>query len=309
MSRLVLGTAQFGLAYGITNATGRVSPGEAKAILDLAAEAGIDEIDTAALYGDSESTLGQLVPAHRGIVTKTSKIEAGMSDAEAVKLLEDTFAQSLERLETKSVKALLVHESEDLLGPCGPALWQAMSRLKAAGLTRQIGASVYTGQQIDALSALYDLDIVQLPFNVVDKRLIAGGQLDHLASAGVEVHCRSVFLQGLLLQEPAAIPDRFGELAAVVGKLRDIFNRYGLTPLEGLLAATLETTGNARLVVGVTSTRELEQMVAAEGRAALFFAGGGRLAEDLRGIAISDQRILSPALWGQLVDSKLSAKD
>lgn len=311
MSRLALGTVQFGLAYGITNAAGQVPEPEVRRLLAVAQQSGITTLDTAALYGESEAVLGRTLPGFPPfrIVTKTSKAAGNADDAEAVARLEASFAASLSKLRIGAVYGLIAHEADDLLGPHGEALYAAMTCLKEAGKVTKIGASVYTGAQIDALMQRFALDLVQVPFNALDKRLSEGGQLARLAKAGVEVHCRSIFLQGLLLQAPDAIPAKFGPLSVAVRQLHETFAHYGLSPLEGLIACVLGTPQIGRLVAGVTAKRELEELVAAEQRANAVLAAKPDFMAAIAEIRIDDPAILSPALWGQLAEPKDFKKD
>ena len=101
-----------------------------------------------------------------------------------------------------NVYGLLAHHADDLLVPGGRRVFEEMQRLLEEGLVRKIGVSVYSGQQIDSILELYTPDIVQLPLNLFDQRLLESGHLEKLKRRGVEIHARSVFLQGLLLIEP-----------------------------------------------------------------------------------------------------------
>jgi aryl-alcohol dehydrogenase-like predicted oxidoreductase len=304
MSRLGLGTVQFGMPYGITNACGQVPADEVSRILALSQRAGIGTLDTAALYGESEAVLGgALAQAGVGnafrIVTKTAKIGDWRSERDAIGTLTQTFTRSLRALRQTSVYGLLAHDADDLLGPHGPALWAELSRLKASGAVRKIGASVYTGNQIDRLLGCYDLDLIQLPINAVDRRLIAGGQLARLQARGVEIHARSVFLQGLLLARPEEIADHFEPLRESVAGLRAAFAKLSLTPLEGALAAVVQQREVDCILIGVTSIRELSELVAAADKAAAM--------ADVVGVeawAIADERVLSPHLWASPMQTR-----
>ncbi|WP_295843710.1 aldo/keto reductase [Tardiphaga sp.] len=297
IDRLALGTVQFGVDYGITNVGGRVAEDEVAAILALAAGAGIDLLDTAHLYGASEAVLGAIpMGARFTIVTKTPKFGACGSAAEAVALLHSGFEQSLAQLARDRVGALLFHDADDLLGPWGYSLWQAMGALKAAGRTDKIGCSVYEGAQIDAALDRYPLDLVQLPYNVLDRRLDEGGQLTRLSAARIEVHARSIFLQGLLLQDPAAIPPSFGPLADAVRAIHVWGAQAGLTPLEAVLAATLREQRIDRLVLGVTRVSELRAILVALACG----AGGGIDAPPPPPAPPINARYLNPAHWNYL---------
>jgi aryl-alcohol dehydrogenase-like predicted oxidoreductase len=289
--RLGLGTVQFGMDYGITNAAGRVQEEEVERILALAAEHGVRVIDTAALYGISEAVLGRAlqrdVPWR--IVTKTEKF-AGQSDAAA--RLASTLRRSLDLLRRDSIYGLLAHDAGDLLGPRGPELWDAMRNARSRGQVAKIGASIYTAQEVEGLLDRYDLDLVQVPFNAVDHRLVKSGALQKLSERGVEVHARSAFLQGLLLQEPAQIAARFGALSTAVDGLRQSYRAIGLSPLEGALAAVLQRPEIHCIIIGITSSTELTSVLAALQKSSQLAA---KLAIDRW--TIDDETILNPAKW------------
>jgi aryl-alcohol dehydrogenase-like predicted oxidoreductase len=296
VTRLGLGTVQFGLDYGITNANGKVGQAEAREILAEARRSGIDLLDTAALYGDSEQVIGEADPGHAfRIVTKTAKVGSAGDGETAARRVRERFDLSLRNLRAGSVDGLLVHDPADLTGPFGAEIWQELQSIRKRGLARRIGVSVYTGEEIDAILSRFEPDIVQLPINALDARLVRGGQLDRLAARGVEVHARSVFLQGLLLQSARDIPDRFVGLAERIGGLHEALNRAGLTPLEGALAAVLRLPAIARIIVGTTGVAELAAIVAAVRSVA-----DRRFDVDFDRWTIEDERILNPARWGTL---------
>ncbi len=294
--RIGLGTVQFGLDYGITNRHGRPSQEQADAICAVAAEAGMDTLDTASLYGDSEAVIGRSAPAAGlRVVTKTPKF-ADLADTDAaVARYRDGLARSLAQLRRSHVDALLFHDAGDLLGRHGDALWGEMEAAKARGEVGRIGLSVYNGAQIDAALARFPVEIVQLPFNPLDRRLIEGGQLERLAAAKVEVHARSLFLQGLLLQRPDAIESRFGALRDAIAELHDWARARNLAPLEAVLALALSESRIDRLIVGVTAASELHDIVSAveNGQRA-------QLKTDFSGSVALDSRHLDPSRWPEL---------
>lgn len=260
--RIALGTAQFGLDYGISNMAGQTQQSDVKAILTNAQYAGVSLIDTASAYGDAEATLGTCWPADHvfNIVTKTPKLVDGVSARET---LRDAFAASLSRLRARSVYGLLAHEAGDLLGPQGGELWDGLSALKNAGLVEKIGASAYSGEQVEALVAAFPLDIVQVPLNLFDHRLVSGGHLALMKDAGIEIHARSVFLQGLLLMAPDEVPSDMPTAKAHLAKLRNRLGRYGIGAIEASLGFALQQKEIDQIVVGVTSAEELDQVLAA----------------------------------------------
>jgi aryl-alcohol dehydrogenase-like predicted oxidoreductase len=275
MNKLGIGTVQFGQAYGVSNARGQVPASDAAAILKRAAEAGIDLLDTAANYGAAESVLAGLDTAPFRIVTKTIGLKNG---------LDAVIARARQSAEILKADTLLVHAAGDL---ADEKLWPALQRLKSEGVFRKIGISVYVAEGPAVLAARFKPDVIQLPFSLLDQRLWADGSLARLADMGVEIHARSLFLQGLLLMQ--SIPEK---LAAAAPRLKDIKSRItaaGSTPLAVALGFVLARPEIAIGLVGVTSAIELEDILSAAQRPLPDL--------DWPAMALHDERVLTPSLW------------
>ena len=276
MTRLGLGTVQFGQAYGVSNRRGQVSRSEAAAILARAAQAGVGVLDTAANYGEAESVLAALDTAPFRIVTKTITVKDGVPAVVA--------RARASRAALPCADTLLVHAAADLEDA---ALWPALQRLKAEGVFAKIGISVYVADDPAALAARFKPDVMQLPFSLLDQRLLQDGTLARLQGMGVEIHARSLFLQGLLLMEtpPLHLESAAPHLAALRTRLADA----GTTPLAAALGFVLARPEIAVGLVGVTSAAELEEILAA--------AAQPLPALDWQAFALKDERILTPSLW------------
>ena len=127
---------------------------------------------------------------------------------------------------------LLAHDAKDLLGTTGDAIWQTMEELRAEQRVVRVGASVYNGGQIDAMLQRYPIDLVQLPLSVLDQRLIQSGHLDRLAERNIEVHVRSVFLQGALLMSPDRLPPHLAGLRPCLEQISERAAVLGISPLQ-----------------------------------------------------------------------------
>ncbi|HET8747197.1 MAG TPA: aldo/keto reductase [Ramlibacter sp.] len=261
--QLALGTAQFGLDYGITNARGRVAADEARRMLQRAWDSGLRLLDTAPAYGHSEQVLGQVVSQPWRIATKTLPLRSAQLDAAAVARVDTAFRGSLARLGASAVDTLLVHHADDLLVPGGEALYRWLRDEQEAGRTARIGASVYDGEQVRALLARYRLDAVQLPASIADQRLLADGTVQRLQDAGVEIHVRSLYLQGLLLAAPAFVTARFPRQAAWAQGLHDEFRARGVSPVQACLSFFRAQPAFRVAVVGAASEEEVRALAAA----------------------------------------------
>jgi aryl-alcohol dehydrogenase-like predicted oxidoreductase len=289
--KLGLGTVQFGLDYGISNQAGRTPPEEVRKILEVAAENGIRVLDTAALYGTSEEVLGQSLPPDHAfdIVTKTPVFSDGCLSSDDARRLEETFQQSLSKMRQPGVYGLLMHNADNLLAKNGELLMGKMLDLKQRGLVKKVGASVYAGEQIDRLLQSYQLDLVQLPVNVLDQRLLAGGQLARLKRAGVEIHARSAFLQGLLLMEPDSLPTYFESAKAHLKSYRAYLREHGISPLQAALGFVVGLKEVDVVLCGINNHQQLEELIAL----AQPLPGFDRLMD----FAIDDPAILNPSRW------------
>lgn len=263
---LALGTAQFGLAYGITNTRGTLPDQMARDLLKSCARSGITLLDTAAGYGESEERLGRLLPPGSWrTVTKTAALRRERFEATDLTLFEDTFADSLRRLKRADVHGLLVHHADDLLVPGGDRLLHWLHEQRAAGRARHIGVSLYDGDQARALLERYRhmphvFDIVQLPASLADQRLLVDGTLDLLADHGIQVHVRSLLLQGLLLADEPFVEVRFPGKGAWIRRLHAWCAAHELSPLHACLSFFKSTPGIQVAVVGATCPAELAEI-------------------------------------------------
>ncbi|OYX32704.1 MAG: bifunctional regulator KidO [Caulobacterales bacterium 32-69-10] len=258
-TKLGLGTAQFGLDYGVSNSRGRMSEAEASAVLQVAALAGVSLIDTSAGYGEAESVLGRILPRPSPfrLITKTAPVTTGVDAVEA------RARGSLQRVGLETAEALLVRCGSDLLGPDGPALWDRLKALKDEGLFTKIGIAAQAGDEALGLARRFKPDLMQLPASMLDQRLIQGGVLSDIAALGVEVHLRSIFLQGLLFLPRDGLPAGLAGAGPRLSRIRRTIAEAGADPLQAALAFALSRPEASAVVVGVASAAELRAVLAA----------------------------------------------
>jgi aryl-alcohol dehydrogenase-like predicted oxidoreductase len=165
LRKLALGTAQFGMRYGVANNTGQPSISTVQSILEQAEGAGVLTLDTAHTYGDSEQILGRLLAnqSQFRIITKTLPILTDVVTKGSIEEVVAAFRRSLKRLRRSHIYGLLVHHEDDLLVPGGDRLWAWMQSIQESGLTDRLGVSVYSPQKLRAVLDRYPLGIVQAP--------------------------------------------------------------------------------------------------------------------------------------------------
>ncbi|MHA1535958.1 MAG: aldo/keto reductase [Alphaproteobacteria bacterium] len=260
IDRLGLGTVQLGLDYGATNRTGQPGPKTGRAIIDRACGAGIRLFDTAPAYGTSEALLGKALPDASDIRI-VSKLPPLTGDAGA--FVRGAIEATLSRLGRDRIYALLVHNPRDILGPRGEALADAMRAVQRQGLVEKIGVSIYHPIEIDRICRVMTPDIVQLPLSPIDQRAARSGVLRRLKDEGVEIHARSIFLQGILLAPAASLPAHFAPAAEAVGAFERAAEKSGIGKLRACLAFALAQPEIDRVIVGVNTTAELEEVLEA----------------------------------------------
>lgn len=289
VTRLALGTVQFGLPYGIANKDGQIPRSVAKAMLRLAASKGIDTIDTAIAYGDSESCLGEVGTRGYKVVTKLPAFPDGHGNVKG--WIQEQVTASLGRLKVSSVYGLLLHRSEQLAGSMGNVLFDSLQRLKEDGLVQKIGVSIYSPCELDALYPRYRFDLVQAPFNLIDRRLATSGWLSRLKQDGIEIHTRSAFLQGLLLMPRHAIPSKFAPWAELWDKWHAWCALNTVSAVQACLSFPLSFHEIDRVVIGADGVSQLEQTIGA--------ATGAEL-DDLPDLQCEAEDLINPARWSQL---------
>lgn len=286
MNRLALGTVQFGLPYGIANQSGQVGRDEVKAMLQLAAESGIDMLDTAIAYGESERCLGEVGCGAFKLITKLPCLPEACPDVGS--WVADQLAQSLSRLSVGQVYGLMLHRPEQLLSADGEEIFAALLALKKAGKFRKIGISVYSPNDLDALIDNFPIDIVQIPFNLVDRRMHHSGWLKKLKELGIEVHARSAFLQGLLLMSETAIPAKFSPWSDTWRQWHAWLLSHDVGAVEACVAFSLSFSEIDRVVVGADSATQLNEIILAAKKLVSY---------DFPDLRCDDENLINPARW------------
>jgi len=290
MMKIALGTVQFGLDYGVANEDGQVRATEVQQILSESKKSGIDTLDTAIAYGTSEEVLGKVGIDGFRVVTKLPSLPTNNGDV--FRWVRDQVEASLARLGQKKLYGLLLHRPEDLSGSRGGQLIQALADLKDVGIVQKIGVSIYSPDELEMVCKKINIDLVQAPLNVVDRRMETSGWLDRLKSDGVEIHTRSVFLQGLLLMERSKIPMKFSRWSNMWNIWQENLRELGVTPLEACLSYPLSLDQVDQVMVGVDSAKHLQDIISA--------ASSVDHVPDTSFMLSNDKNLINPYNWNHL---------
>ena len=291
MSKITLGTVQFGIDYGINSENGQVQPEEVRSILNYAHSQNIDLLDTAPAYGNSEKVLGVANVQNFKVVTKTRHFNNAKISNSDIGLLKKDFSCSLTDLRQESFYGVLVHNASDLLKSGAEKLYDHLQELKQAEKIEKIGVSVYDYSQLQSILDNFDIDLVQLPFNILDRRMIDSGMLSTLRSSNTEVHARSVFLQGLLLMSEQNRPDKFNRWSGLWKIWHEWLNDNQITALEATIRYAISMPEISKVLVGVDNKDQLKEII---------IASNGILPNIPTELHTNDINLLNPSNWGRL---------
>ncbi|MCH1913325.1 aldo/keto reductase [Leptospira noguchii] len=256
-SKIAIGTAQFGLSYGVSNQNGQVSFNESKNIMTSAQRFGINTLDTAVLYGNSETVLGDIGVESWRVVTKIGQL----SETDMEKQIHTELTNSLSRLKIKKLYALLLHRPEILYSKYGSHLLDIFNKLKDSGIIEKFGISIYSPDELERIPKGLKLEIVQAPLNVLDRRLEISGWLEKLKSGGCEIHVRSIFLQGLLLMTPLTRPRKFDIWKDLWKKWDQWLSESNLSALEACIGFIKTFSNVDKFVIGIESELQLNEII------------------------------------------------
>ena len=296
--KIGLGTAQFGMDYGIANRTGIVKKEEIEKILSFLDSEKMFLIDTAPSYGRSEEVLGELTRNYNNFIfsTKTHPIKNQEINIDHRKFLRDNLYTSLEKLNRETLYSLLIHDSNDLYKKNFNFLVEEMHLLKSEGLIKKIGISVYSPKQIEYIISHYKynntnlFDLIQLPFNVFDQKLLNTNLLLELKKQKFEIHARSIFLQGLLLMDINEIPNSFEKYKNHIRKYQNFVKTKGLTLLESAVIFSSLNKNIDTIICGVENLNQLKEIFKGTNSTGLKI-------DNFKDFAIDDDKLINPSNW------------
>ena len=288
--KLALGTVQFGLDYGIASTNGKMDTTTMTSILQQAWAKGIDTLDTAISYGESEKRLGMTNVKDWRIVTKLPEIPNDCANIN--KWILNQVEKSFLRLGITRISALLLHRPDQLLESNGVEIWKALQDLKQKNIVKKIGFSVNDCNQLDALWDSFQPNIVQMPYNLLDKRFLISGWMKKMNDAGVEIHVRSIFLQGLLLMNNSDRPEKFNRWKEIWEALDAWLLEYDITAVEAAISFAMDNPYIDKIVVGVDNVQQLEEI--------LSIILKRKIVHPPKSLHTSDVRLINPSQWNSL---------
>jgi aryl-alcohol dehydrogenase-like predicted oxidoreductase len=285
--KLILGTAQMGLDYGINNSVGKISVEESHKILFEAFSSGITILDTAEAYGNAHQVIGAYhknFPAHKfQIITKIPhNIDSNSFEIKIKEYIKDLYVNCLEVLMFHSFDSF-VNSKKNI---------DVLVDLKCKGHIKHIGVSVYTNEQLDFLLREDEISVVQLPFNLLDNINTRGRLIQQLKAKGKIIHSRSVFLQGLFFKNLNINNKIVQKLNSQLEVLKEITIQSNCSMEELALGYCLKQNDIDKVLIGVDSILHLDANLKAS-----TYSLSDKTIKTINTIKVEDLDLLNPSLW------------
>jgi aryl-alcohol dehydrogenase-like predicted oxidoreductase len=255
--KLVIGSAQLGMNYGLFN-NKKISVKEFKKIEKLVLKSKINFIDTATSYGESEKIIGNSKLKNLHVITKIKLPNKKNINIKSWLLKE--ISKSLSKLKIKKIYGVLIHNYKDLLGKHGKNYLFSLQELKRKNIIKKIGISIYEPQEIKKFWKFWKPDLIQVPFNALDNRILVSGWINILKKFKVKIFARSIFLQGLLINEDSS----FGvnkNYKIILNKFKNWCCRNDVSLIKGCMHFVKQFKNIDYLVVGFNNYNQLREII------------------------------------------------
>ena len=281
--KIIIGTVQFGLNYGVNNQNGIPDDKELEEIFDLAKKSSIDLLDTAPAYGNAQLRIGELSQNQFNIVTKFPKINSFTE-------LADSFNNTLKALNSEKIYGFIAHDAENLID--NPKYWNFLLALKQEDKVQKIGYSLYNPHQLNQLLEIgLKPDLIQIPYNILNRSFEEYFEI--LKGMGTEIHVRSVFLQGLFFMNPDRLPKKLESLSNVLRELNHISQKLKTDIATLALNFVAQNPKIDAVVLGVESTEQLQNNLSML-QSSLNFVS---VTNEIKLIRVQEEELLNPANW------------
>ncbi len=285
MNKIALGTVQFGMDYGVSNKRGKIPRDEVFEILNEAIKSGIDTLDTAYLYGESETVIGDFIKKYKKqfrLVTKSPDCK--------IEQIEDLFDISLKKLNIDRIYGYLIHNFQHYKE--NPEIWDILEKLKTGKKIQKIGFSLYYPSELEyILKKKLEIDIIQVPYSIFDRRFEPF--FNELKNRNVEIHVRSVFLQGLVFKNPEELVGHFAKIKEKILALNSLSMKYDI-PMGALcLNFAILNDSVDKVVVGVDSIENLKENISSLD----YLTNVRNILNELSQFKEDDEKIILPVNW------------
>jgi len=288
-NKLVLGTVQFGLNYGINNTIGKPNKETVAAILDLAYKNNIHLLDTAEAYGDSQEVIGNYhnaSPNKFQVITKYSAAQKSLPENITNRVKAD-----IRTLKVNSLYCYMFHSFADYKKHFNDFKKELLA-LKKEGIIERIGVSIYTNGELEELLTHEDIDVVQLPFNLLDNVNQRGNIIAKAKQKGIEIHTRSAFLQGLFFKNTNELPVNLLPLKENLEEINAISNECKFSINDLALSYVLYQNQIDRVLIGVETVEQMQKNILSSEKKL-----SPEVAKKIDSISVNNVNLLNPSTW------------
>ena len=288
-NKLILGTVQFGLKYGINNTIGKLKKDEVLSLMKVAYNSGIRILDTAEAYGNAHQLIGDF---HNKNDNLKFKIITKFPHKIKLSLIGTKIIEYLDLLHVKTLDVIMFHSFESFQS--NYKALNSLNELKSNGLINNVGVSVYTNAQLESLLNEDLITVVQLPFNLLDNSNVRGDLINRLKEKGKIIHTRSAFLQGLFFKSTNDKNPIVQELKTELELLNQISIGSNCSIEELALSYCINQKNIDNVIIGVDSISQLNANIKASG-----FQIKENALKTINGIVVKDLELLNPYLWNR----------
>ena len=289
LDKIILGTAQIGRDYGLDSNEQSKSKSGIKKIFDIAKKNQINFFDTAPSYNDNQKIIKSFITSNTKIISKISKIPQNEINNKSIEKVDIEFEKSLEHLSVNSIDILLFHSALDITKPNSNKIIEWINQKKKQNKINKIGVSAYEKKEIDMAIDTGLIEVVQVPINILDQRLIKNDYLLKIKSKKIEVHARSIFLQGLLLIDIKNLPTYFDNFKYDLKSFSNKLNILKLSRLEACITFINNIKEIDRIILGVKSDKHLKQIIKIMKKIKNDF--------NFNEFSINNEKLLDPRKW------------
>lgn len=281
--KIILGTVQLGLSYGINNSVGKPTLKNSLAILDQAFENQMVNLDTSDLYGESQDVIAR--SSHK----KDFKIFSKFS-------LEDNMSicthldQTLKTLGLEQIEGYSFHRIDDFFKF---NQMEEVVKLKTSGKCKYLGVTVYTNDQLRSAIESPFIDLIQLPLNLLDHEKMKEGLIELAKAKGKLIHIRSVFLQGLFFKKLHELTGNLKSLRKNLGQIHELAQKFGLSIEELALGYVLNLKNIDGVLIGVETVEQLKR----NQEIIRNIKYSDLIKNKIEEIIVEDRVMLNPAVW------------
>jgi len=284
--KLILGSANFSSGYGIKKSKG-LNIDKINSIYDILKKNKINFVDSAFSYPGAEKKIGKSSLNKLKIYTKIPKINY-KRDSNPRAWIKNIVEKSLERTNQKSFSGIYFHNANDLLNYKGKFFYDALNILKNRGIVKKIGVSVYSPMELENVMKKFPIDIVQIPLNVFDRRFLNNNYLQKIKRKGIEIHARSIFLQGILLKNWSTVPKYFNRWSKLFKKWDEWNEKNNQKKINTCLNFVKSIKYLDKIVFGISNLDQLKEIIK--------FNNMNRIKLPKK-IFSNDKNLLDPRLW------------